>query len=534
MIPARADTDAAPRPTDPALPDGGTAQRRGSARAVLAVLLVAVGALWLVSAAGDLPYLHHPDEPTNLRIVDEMVDSGDPNPHFFNYPSLFFYLHAAVNLDGPLLGWAGDEDAPTSLVRSVAMSETPASVMVHRALSVVLGLLALVAAYESALLLTARRWLSLVAPALLATSLTLTMNARVVAPDVLSVALVTATLWAALRLLRAPGWSAHVVAGVTAGLATSSKYNAVLVLATVGAASLLAKDGPDVPGDQRGATITLRWSKLAAAGAAAVAAFVLTSPYSLLDRTRFIDDLRFEQTHYSTGHAGMDGNALGWYLHHLVTSEWLLTAAAVAGLVVAVTRRKWRELGVLLAFPAVYGVVISSQAVRNDRTALLLLPSCAVLAAFGLGLLLERDGGALTPGTGWTRWRTPLIVAGVAVLVLQAAHLRQAFDTRESTYEASRRWIEEHVPTGAPVLIETYSPWVDPEVYEVTAVTTLAGAEVDPGSYVVASEAVYERYLEAPDRFPEHAAAYRSLFDELDTVAVIEGNGPRIRIMERR
>lgn len=495
---------------------------------MLAVLLVAVGALWLVSAAGDLPYLHHPDESTNLGIADEMVDSGDPNPHFFNYPSLFFYLHAAVNLDGPLLGWAGDEEAPTSLVRSVAMSETPGSVMVHRGLSVLLGLLALVAAYESALLLTARRWLSLAAPALLATSLTVTMNARVVTPDVLSVALVTATLWAGLRILRAPTWSAHVLAGVTAGLAASSKYNAVLVLATVGAASLLGKDGTD----EAGTTITLRWSKLAAAGAAAVAAFVLTSPYSLLDRAQFLDDLRFEQGHYSTGHAGMDGNALGWYLHYLVTSEWLLIAAAAGGLIIAVSRRRWQELGVLLAFPVVYGAVISTQAVRNERTALLLLPSCAVLAAFGLALLFDRNGGEAAPGTAWSRWRTPLVVAGVAVLVLQALHLRQAFDTRESTYEASRRWIEQHVPAGAPVLIEMYSPWVDPEVHEVTAVTTLAGAEVPPGGFVVASEAMYERYLDEPNRFPAHAGAYQALFDELNTVAVIEGNGPRIRIME--
>ncbi len=508
-----------------------TVTRRWSPRVVLCLLLVVVGALWLVSATGDLPYLHHPDEPTNLKIADEMVDSGDPNPHFFNYPSLFFYLHAAVNLDGPLLGWAGDEEAPTSLVRSVAMSETPGSVMVHRGISVLLGLLALVAAYESALLLTARRWLSLAAPALLATSLTVTMNARVVAPDVLSVALVTATLWAGLRLLRAPSWSAHVVAGVTAGLATSSKYNAVLVLATVAAASLLATDGDELE-DRPGTTITLRWSKLAAAGAAAVAAFVLTSPYSLLDRIQFLDDLRFEQSHYSTGHPGMDGNALGWYLHYLVTSEWLLVAAATGGLVVAVSRRRWRELGVLLAFPAVYGVVISTQAVRNDRTALLLLPTCAVLAAFGLGLLFERDGRAVTPTSGSSRWRMPVTVVAIAVLVLQAAHLRQAFDTRESTYEASRRWIEQHVPTGAPVLIEMYSPWVDPEVYDVTAVSSLAGAEVPSDGYVVASEAMYERYLDEPDRYPAHAGAYRSLFDELHTVAVIEGNGPRIRIME--
>ncbi len=499
---------------------------------MLGLLLVVVGALWLFTAQGDLPYLHHPDEPTNLEVADAMVESGDPNPHFFNYPSLFFYLHAAVNLDGPLLGWAGEEDAPNSLVRGVATTDTAGSVMVHRGLSVLLGLLALVAAYESAVLLTGRRWLSLTAPALLAASLTFTEHAQVVTPDMLSAALVTVTLWASLRILRSPSWAAHLIAGVTAGLATSSKYNAILVLATVGAASLLSRAGTDDVDDEPHAAVSIRWSKLAATGAAAVAAFVLTTPYSLLDRAQFLEDLRFEQGHYSTGHAGMDGNAPGWYLHHLTTSEWLLVAAAAGGLVVAMTRRKWRELGVLLAFPVVYGAVISGQAVRNERTALLLLPSCAVLAAFGLGLLLERDGRPVTPAAGSSRWRVPVVIVAVAVVVVQAAHLRQAFDTRESTFAASRRWIEEHVPAGTPIVIETYSPWVDPEVHEVTAVPSLAGVDLPPGSVVVASAAMYQRFLDDPERFPEHAAAYRSIFEESRTLAVVEGNGPRIRIMQ--
>jgi hypothetical protein len=75
------------------------------ARRVCTGLLLLALVLRLVGLTADLPYMHHPDEPVNLRVLDAMVSHGDANPHFFNYPSLFFYLHAAFHLDGPLLGW---------------------------------------------------------------------------------------------------------------------------------------------------------------------------------------------------------------------------------------------------------------------------------------------------------------------------------------------------------------------------------------------------------------------------------------------
>src|SRR5215218_5060886 len=59
-------------------------------RVLLAVLTTALGVrVWGVTA--HLPFVHHPDEPTNLRVIGTIV-GGDPNPHFFNYPSLFLYL----------------------------------------------------------------------------------------------------------------------------------------------------------------------------------------------------------------------------------------------------------------------------------------------------------------------------------------------------------------------------------------------------------------------------------------------------------
>ena len=36
-----------------------------------------------------LPYLYHPDEPLGVSVAINMVKTGDLNPHFFGYGSLF-------------------------------------------------------------------------------------------------------------------------------------------------------------------------------------------------------------------------------------------------------------------------------------------------------------------------------------------------------------------------------------------------------------------------------------------------------------
>ena len=45
-----------------------------------------------------LPYLEHPDEPFWIFAVLKMVKTGDPNPHDFIYPSLYYYLNALIYL----------------------------------------------------------------------------------------------------------------------------------------------------------------------------------------------------------------------------------------------------------------------------------------------------------------------------------------------------------------------------------------------------------------------------------------------------
>ena len=71
--------------------------RRRSFEIAAGVVLAGALAIRLVGINWGLPYLSHPDEPVNYGVFHAMVHDRTLNPHFFNYPSLFFDIQAFVH-----------------------------------------------------------------------------------------------------------------------------------------------------------------------------------------------------------------------------------------------------------------------------------------------------------------------------------------------------------------------------------------------------------------------------------------------------
>jgi hypothetical protein len=235
--------------------------------------------------------------------------------------------------------------------------------------------------------------------------------------------------------------------------------------------------------------------------------------YALLDRAAFLKGLQFERQHYATGHAGMDGDAAGFYAGYLATHEGLLIALAVVAVaaVAMCHRQRWRVAVVLGSFPIIYSAVVAMQAVRNDRTIMLVLPPLAVLAALAIEPLMttyaqnHRAVGLAT-------------ATAVAVLVVEAV-VRLPYPP-PSTWNSAQHWLDEHTPSGTTVLIEPYGPWLNSARYKVIPCGRVIDCAPPRGGYVVASEGMYGRFTEEPKTYPVDAAAYQRLFRQLPQVAI--------------
>lgn len=498
--------------------------------AVLAVLAFAIPQLHR-----ELPLVFHPDEPTNLGVLLRMLARHDPNPHFFDYPSLFFTLNLLPYPVLALLGAVPPPQAISTLAIGVTRTADSTVFVVGRSVTLLCALLCVLLLYRAVRLLGGSRVAGAAAALLLALSPTMVGNSAYLTPDVPATAGVTGVLLASAWLLREPSARRFVVAGIAVGVATALKYNAVLSFGVVIAAALAAGTGEHRRTARR----------LAGAAVAAGVVFVLGTPFAVLDPVAFAHGAGGELKHYRVGHLGMEGHPLAWYLGYLAGTETVLAALAAIGVAVLVVRGRIGVLGVLGAFPVVYGAAISTVEVRNDRTVLLLVPMLAGLAGFAAGELAvagrrARRSGACgssarradvgRPGDPAAWLVGVLLVGGLVVAGGVRAALADAgtVGTRAASDNrvAAATWLARALPAGSSVLLESYGPWIDPHRFRVGAVFALDQAPVAAvhgpaaADYVVTTSDLRGRYLADPGRYRADLAAYQDRLGLLTPLAV--------------
>lgn len=342
----------------------------------LIVLIVALAAaLRLYPIWFGLPHLYaRPDEEVATAKAMGVLLRGDFNPHFFHWPSLTFYLFAA------LYGVA-------RVVRSVLGLDPTLSgaqqLLIARACVACAG-----AATVYVLFRIGRRiageTTGLIAALLLAVAVLHVRDSHFAMTDVLMTLFVTTSLALVLRGLdteprgRALRWFA--VAGVVGGLAASTKYNGAAVIAAMGGAQLVLWSRA-----WRTVLSPGTWLPSVTFLALFAAGFVLATPFAVLDFNAFATDLRFDFTHLSEGH-GVD-LGIGW-LYHATHSlpygvGFAVFAAAVLGLVPLV-RHYPRHAFVLLTFFAGFYVAIGNGRTVFFRYILPLVPLVCAFAAVGV------------------------------------------------------------------------------------------------------------------------------------------------------
>ncbi len=440
----------------------------------LALGLVLVGALVvdLIGIGWGLPFLYHPDEPTNLMAVGHMVQQGTLNHGQWQYPAFSFDIQALVNAAavgiGTAFGWvtgAADADHITMIVTGVGRLSHPAYLVIGRVVSVIESVATVAAAAWMARLVTPDRRAMWMTPLLVAILPISVGFAYYMTPDPVSGLTSTLAVCGALWAYRRPSWQTYAFTGVMVGLAASSKYNCAIVGISLIAAHLLSSD--------RG-----RWLRLLLAAGCAIAAFLVTTPYAIFDFHSLVQGLKFDETHYSTGHIGAQGDSPGTNLRWIFDSYGLF----LVGLVGLWWARARRELVIVGAFVVAYYVVLSSVTVRFERNLLPLIPALALLVVIG-GLEIWDRARA--------RWGRPALAGLSAVIVLAlgwtlygtAGELHNSLSDQKAQ---SYAWIQANVPTGATVVVDPYSPFVDPSKWHVVVLRAQTADGVSyPAWYVL-------------------------------------------------
>ncbi len=486
--------------------------------------------------------------------------SLDLNPRFFYYPSLVIYIQFFVQ--GILyLGMRlfGEIDSAVDFQVLHIVGKTPLF-LAGRLSTALLGIAAVAYVFRLGRKI-AGLWMAVPAAFLLAINTLHVSKSQVIEVDVPLVFFTVLALWFIVNLLESPTRRSYLLAGVSIGLATSSKYpGAFLGLSLIAAHLIVRRERARSTGGSKKARREIPpWRLLALSIGVAAAAFLVTSPFIVLDFPTFWTHFSTERIHMEIGHFGLD-ESITWsfYLGALGRRilGWPAAAFTFAGFLyfAAYRRRPWAL--VLAAFFVPFLIAISSWSMRVDRYAMPLVPVALLVAGGAIAECADvrRTARVAAP------WR--LAAAALAVPLLAAPILASYPDhllrTGKDTRTEAREWIEANIPSGSFVATEMYGPELfgphlismleddvrqrviermknvpnyavqpipmyslKPERAEVFYDLSLYGI----ADVVVTSSMVKSRYLKEPLRFRRQVAFYEDLEREFEAVEEFVPNG---------
>lgn len=386
-----------------------------------AILAVALG-LRLWGLIFGFP-AEHPDE-IFLVVYPLNFFSGDLNPHSFHKPTFHFYLlgllYAGYFVVGKVFGrdWTASEFAAYH-----TFFDTDSLLLLARLASVFLSTLTIWWVYRLARRV-AGNGAAVAAAGLLAVSVLHVRQTPLAAVDIPLAFWVVGATWAAVRLLHAERARDYLLAGVLVGLAASTKYPGAAVGLAIPVAHLCARRSILQP-------------RLWLAPLAAVALFLATSPYVLLDFITFKAHFLFQASHAQGGRGG--GNPAWW--HHLTFSlqhslGYLGLAVSLIAVGLQFLRQRQAEVWVVLAAFAGIGLAVGWAQLSFVRYALPLAALQAILVALALNQIPH------------VRWRAALFLALLIEPFYGSVRLAQ-LQASEDTRHAARSWMERNAAPGA-------------------------------------------------------------------------------------
>jgi 4-amino-4-deoxy-L-arabinose transferase-like glycosyltransferase len=415
----------------------------------LLLILALAASLRLQGLGWGLPYSYQdPDEQVVLTHAFRIA-AGHLDPHFFLYPSLLFYVIAA------LLRAISVFYAPhgLSLISRVSFITNPTPYyLAGRTVVVACGIASVYLSYRLGKE-TFSSAVGLLAALLLAVDPLHVHYSHVAVTDVPATMFGLLALLLFLRAARLPSARTLLAGALAAGLATGTKYNlGLLIIPGAIACWYVYRDQPAV---HRGAALAAHLGCRVALPM--LAAFLVSTPFALLDLRRFLADFAHQNQIVARGWLGFE-NVHNGYWYNLSTNllgslGLVLLGLALAGLLLALIRRTQADL-ILAPYVIVYYLYVSSWHELMDRYLLPIVPLLIVLAV----------RACLALASSPVRRRTVLVAAAAALLgtatvapaLASVSYLRSL--NGPDTRTLAKTWIDRHVPAGSAIALEPYGP----------------------------------------------------------------------------
>lgn len=420
--------------------------------ALLALILLGAGTARFLRSYNGLPYLHVFDEPQTANTALQMMKNGSLNPQFFNYGSLLIYANLGVDVVHYAYKMTRQDD-PDAL-RSLDQLEIgpwgpwpatgdnrwyvshPSFYLWNRWLTAILGAGVVALTFVLATRV-ANVWAGLIAAAFLAGLRHHVLHSSIITTDVPASFFSLLSLVLSLAYLdrRKLGWI--LGAAGLAGLAMGVKYNSVYVmLIPLAIAAIQAWSHPE----QR------RLWLLPAIPLVTGSAFVLVSPFALIEFPIFLRQALFEVYHYTVAGNGVASVRPGLQhtffqiAHVILNIQFLGLILTLIGLPLLLKTPAGRWVLVLGAL----SLLLASRTLSSYQRNLVILYPIVAVAIGCAGAWSAQWLWRLSRGQRWawaSRGLLAILIAGLGLwhiggTIQETRQIRQTQETRSAVIDA--------------------------------------------------------------------------------------------------
>jgi hypothetical protein len=398
-----------------------------------------------------LPYTQaRPDE---TAIIDPVrVLLAGHLPHFYDYPWLFLWMVAIAYVGYFLWGAATSTFPSMSAMLATWPVHWEPFFLIPRAISAIAGTASVIIVFRLGRQVRDGRT-AIVSALFFTFAFMHVQGSHFGTTDVVMTGLIVSAITLLIDAHRTRTRALFVAAGLVAGLAAATKYNALILVVPMLASHLLHVW--DAPEPRRNAWLN---SGILYFSVAFGLAFAIGVPFVVLDRGPFLDAMHELAHALRVGDTRMDlGN--GW-LYHLTFSlrygmgiPLLVTGLAGAALLLWLEPRTGL---LLLSFPLAYYGVAGSLRLLFVRYAMPIVPFLCVTAAYLVCRSAQWIASRISARGGQGSVLSAALTALLAMAVVWSSVTRVwAFDRVMSSTDnrvVVAQWFFDHVPSGETVV----------------------------------------------------------------------------------
>jgi len=428
--------------------------RKGIIYVSLGIILLCGFLLRYTGISNGLPYSDHWEEVIILHHALDILKSGDFHPGFLGYPSLSIYLNTFAYIFNYF--HAISEGLLTTMAevktdQTFAYISHPSFYLAGRLLSVILGSLCIFFTFKLGEKYCSKKT-GLMAALFLAFSFSHVEESRFIHPEILTCLMVAITILQCFYIMDTGKLKFYLLAGLFAGFAIGSRYNAVFIIFPLLFAHFLDEKSENF--FNTGFFLMILFVGLG---------FFLAAPYTFLDLPGFLQAAGTEPLKGEwMGPLERIDNLAGWpliieylkYYYHSGMGGLILAVSALAGIGLLGFIHNWKKQLMFISFPVAYFLYTCTEKIGVSRNLVPTLPFMAVMGAVTLVMVVDLLIWYFPQVIKFN----PIILAVLSLSLIypsavksldRASEIKNYHDSRSEVVE----WLRKNTPAGGAVAI---------------------------------------------------------------------------------